>query len=298
MNREKENQIENSINFTKEAFLHPVNLVCLLAGTVSALVFSGVGLISSAILTFTFGMELAYLGIVPNLPSYRKNIRLKKKKEQTEDAGDKVIFYELDARSQKRFLVLKHITKEVKQNFSSLPYSSQGMLDHIRKKMEDLLSTYLTLLDMHRRYQVYMNSEVEDEIRREVSQQEEELDKSDSEKLRQTRERRLSILKKRLNKFNVAREKFLICETHLETIEDAIRYIYEQSMTMPNAEDVGSQLDHLLTEMEETTNIIEELDQNLLPGFEEMDRELELAQLRKGAEELHEETGKKVKKTI
>lgn len=289
---------ETSINFTKEAFLHPVNLVCLLIATVTALVLSDFGLMSNAILGFTFGMELMYLGIVPKLPAYQKSVKLKKRKEQTDESNDKLIFYQLDARSQKRFLVLKHITKEVEQNFDTLPYTSKGMLDHIEKKMEDLLSTYLTLLDMNRRFQIYMNSEVEEEIRREVEEQENTLESIDSEKLRKTRQRRLSILNKRLSKFDVAKEKYLICETHLETIEDAIRYIYEQSMTMPNAEDVGTQLDHLLSEMEETTNIIEELDQNLLPGFEEMDRELELAQLRKEAQELRKETGEKVKKSI
>lgn len=289
---------ESSINFTKEAFLHPVNLVCLLVGTVAALVLSDFGLISNAILGFAFGMELIYLGIVPKLPAYQKSVKLKKRREQSDESNDKIIFYQLDARSQKRFLVLKHITKEVEQNFDTLPYTSKGMLEHIQKKMEDLLSTYLTLLDMNRRFQIYMNSEVEDEIRREVEEQENTLETIDSEKLKKTRERRLSILNKRLSKFDVAKEKYLICETHLETIEDAIRYIYEQSMTMPNAEDVGTQLDHLLSEMEETTNIIEELDQNLLPGFEEMDRELELAQLRKEAQELRKETGEKVKKSI
>lgn len=293
------NDKETSINFTKEAFLHPVNLVCLLAGTITALMLSDVGLMSNAILGFAFGMELIYLGIVPKLPAYQKSVKLKKRKEeQNEESGDKIIFYQLDARSQKRFLVLKHITKEVEQNFDTLSYTSKGMLEHIEKKMEDLLSTYLTLLDMNRRYQIYMNSEVEEEIRREVEEQESTLESIDSEKLKKTRQRRLSILNKRLSKFDVAKEKFLICETHLETIEDAIRYIYEQSITMPNAEDVGTQLDHLLSEMEETTSIIEELDQNLLPGFEEMDRELELAQLRKEAQELRKETGEKVKKSI
>jgi hypothetical protein len=243
-------------------------------------------------------VELIYLGVVPKLPAYQKNIKMKKRQERADESNDKSIFYQLDARSQKRFLVLKHITKEVKANFDTLPYTSKGMLEHIEKKMEDLLSTYLTLLDMNRRYELYMNSEVEEEIRREVEEQENNLANTDSEKLKKTRKRRLSILNKRLSKFNVAKEKFLICETHLETIEDAIRYIYEQSMTMPNAEDVGNQLDHLLTEMEETTHIIEELDQNLLPGFEEMDRELELAQLKKEAEELQKHTEEKVKKSI
>lgn len=289
---------ESSINFTKEAFLHPVNLVCLLVGTITALMLSDFGLVSNAVLAFAFGMELIYLGVVPKLPAYQKSVKLKKRKEQSDESNDKIIFYQLDARSQKRFLVLKHITKEVEQNFDTLPYSSKGMLEHIQKKMEDLLSTYLTLLDMNRRFQIYMNSEVEEEIRREVEEQESTLETIDSEKLKKTRERRLSILNKRLSKFDVAKEKYLICETHLETIEDAIRYIYEQSMTMPNAEDVGVQLDHLLSEMEETTNIIEELDSNLLPGFEDMDRELELAQLRKEAQDLRKETGEKVKKSI
>lgn len=296
-NKMKDDQ-KTEYNYLKEAFLHPVNLVCLLAGTVAALVFSDLSLISNSVLTLTFGMELIYLGVVPRLPAYQKSVRMKKQREQTDDNTDKQIFYQLDTRSQKRFLVLKHITKEVKTNFDTLPYTSKGMLEHIEKKMEDLLSTYLTLLDMNRRFQIYMNSEVEEEIRSEVEKQESKMESIDSENLRKTRERRLKILNKRLSKFDIAKEKYLICETHLETIEDAIRYIYEQSMTMPNAEDVGTQLDHLLNEMEETTSIIEELDQNLLPGFEEMDRELELAQLRKEAEDLKKETEQKVKKPI
>lgn len=292
-----EKEKESSINFTKEAFLNPFNLVFLLIGTISALALTEFGLTSNTILTFIFGMELIYLGVIPKLPSYQKRIRLKKRKEQNEESGDKLTFYQLDARSQKRFLVLKHITKEVKKNFDTLPYTSKGMLEHIENKMDGLLSTYLTLLDMHRRYQLYMNSEVEEEIRRKVEKQEEKIEALDSETLIKTNERRLNILKKRLSKFDIAKEKYLICETHLETIEDAIRYIYEQSMTMPNAEDVGTQLDYLLSEMEETTQIIEELDQNLLPGFEDMDRELELAQLRKEAEELQKKTEKKAGKT-
>ncbi len=290
---------EKNINFTKEAFLHPVNLVCLLVAMVTALVLDNVGLAPNALLTFTFGMELIYLGVVPRLPSYQKSIRLKKEKEeQKQTSNEKQIFYRLDPKSQKRFLVLKHITKEVKKNFDTLPYSSKGMLGHIQNKMDDLLSTYITLLEMHRRYEIYMNSEVEDEIRRDVKLQESKLDETDSEQLLATGRRRLKILNKRLKKFDVAKEKYLITETHLDTIEDAIRYIYEQSMTMPNADDVGHQLDHLLSEMEETTTVIEELDYDFFPSMAEMDKELKLAQLKKEAEELQSETEKKVRKSV
>ena len=286
----------SSINFTREAFLHPANLVSLLVATISALVFSDAGLTPHTILTLTFGAELLYLGVVPNLNSYRQSVIRKKRKEKLDDEGDKAIFHQLDVRSQKRFLVLKHISSEVKSNFSSLPYSSQGMLKHIEKKLDDLLTTYLTLLDMYRRYQIYMNSEVEEELKKEVKSQEAQINEVESKQLKATKERRVKILRKRLNKFDVAKEKYLICETHLETIEDATRFIYEQSMTMPNAEDVGNKLDHLLGEMEEATNIIEELDQSLLPGFDELNQELELAELKKEAEDLHQRTEQKVKK--
>ena len=58
-----------------------------------------------------------------------------------------------------------------------------------------------------------------------------------------------------------------MCETHLETIEDAVRYIYEQSMTMSNPEEIGFQLDNLLTEVDETSQLIDDLDQDILPEY-------------------------------
>lgn len=93
----------------------------------------------------------------------------------------------------------------------------------------------------------------------------------ESDRLKRTKARRLGILKKRLKKFEIAKEKYLICETHLETIEDAIRYIYEQSMTMSNPEEIGFQLDNLLEEVEETSQIIDELDRDILPLHSDLD---------------------------
>jgi len=262
---------DKSINYTQEAFLHPINMGVLLVSTISAFIFSDVGLFSNVILSMTFGVELMYLGIVPKLPRFRKNIKLKKLRERSSGSEEKTVFQGLDGKSQKRFLVLKHLAKLIKENFDKLPYSSQGLLDSIRKKIKELLSNYLTLLDLHRRYQLYMNTSVEESLKQEVASEEAKLKKLDSERLKKTRTRRIAILKKRLKKFEIAKEKYLICETHLETIEDAIRYIYEQSMTMSDPEEIGLQLDSLLDEVEETSQFIEELDQDILPSYNMLD---------------------------
>lgn len=258
---------ELNINYTREAFMNPINLGVLLVSTLTAFFMSGMGDISSMLLTTVFGLELMYLGIVPKLPRFRKKLELKKIKERHAANNEKELFQSLDNKSQKRFLVLKHLAKLVQENFEKLPYSSQGLLDNIGKKIDELLGNYLTLLDLIKRYEVYLNTSLESNLKEEVKRQIEEIKELESEKLKRTKARRVAIMQKRLKKFTVAKEKYLVCETHLETIEDAVRYIYEQSMTMSNPEEIGFQLDNLLTEVEETSQLIDDLDQDILPEY-------------------------------
>lgn len=290
---------DTSINYTREAFLHPLNMGVLLLATISAFVLSDMGLISNVILSMSFGIELMYLGIVPRLPRFRKNVKLRKLRERNTENEEKTVFQELDQKSKKRFLVLKHLAKLIKENFDKLPYSSQGLLENIRKKIGELISNYLTLLDLHKRYRLYMNTSVEESLKQEVKSEEEKLENLKSERLKKTRLRRIVILKKRLKKFEIAKEKYLICETHLETIEDAIRYIYEQSMTMSNPEEIGFQLDNLLEEVEETSQLIDDLDRDILPSYSgldeiDLDAELKEAQSAKKSEQ-QMDTSKRIK---
>ncbi|MDZ7807497.1 MAG: hypothetical protein U5K71_10320 [Gracilimonas sp.] len=239
----------------------------LLVSTLTAFFMTGFGDISSILLTTVFGIELMYLGIVPKLPRFRKKLELKKIKERHAANNEKELFQSLDNKSQKRFLVLKHLAKLVQENFEKLPYSSQGLLDNIGKKIDELLGNYLTLLDLIKRYEMYLNTSLESNLKEEVKRQIEEIKTLESEKLKRTKARRVAIMQKRLKKFSVAKEKYLVCETHLETIEDAVRYIYEQSMTMSNPEEIGFQLDNLLNEVEETSQLIDDLDQDILPEY-------------------------------
>lgn len=278
---------EKAINFTREAFLHPLNMGVLLIAAISAFAMSGMGLVSNIILTMTFGVELMYLGIVPRLPRFRKRVKLRKLRERNPAAEEKSRFQELDQKSQKRFLVLKHLAKLIKENFDKLPYSSQGLLENIRDKIKELISNYLTLLDLHKRYQLYMNTSVEESLEREVQEEEAKMQNMESEQLKRTTARRVGILKKRLQKFEIAKEKYLICETHLETIEDAIRYIYEQSMTMSNPEEIGFQLDNLIEEVEETSQLIDDLDREVFPmhsGLDDLDLDSDFLEIEKEKE--------------
>ena len=261
--------LEKDINFTREAFLHPLNMGLLFISAMAAFFLSDVGQSASIIFTLVLGMELIYLGVIPQLPRFQKNIRQHKIRRRNNAFEERMIFQELKQSEQKRFLVLKHLAKLITENFDKLPYSSQGLLENINKKVQKLLSNYLTLLDLNQRYSNYSDQSMDENIKAEIENEEEAISQTQSDRLRKTKKRRVAILKKRLKEYKAAKEKTMICETHLETIEDAIRYIYEQSMTMNNPKEIGFQLDNLLADVDETSDIIQDLDSDVSPIIEE-----------------------------
>ncbi|HYW35690.1 MAG TPA: hypothetical protein VE868_09815 [Balneolaceae bacterium] len=286
---------EIPVNYTREAFTHPINLGVLLLATILGFLAGNLGIPVSLVLTMVCATELIYLGVVPRLPRFREVIKLRKLSEHDTEKDEQRLFKGLGNKSKRQYLVLRHLVKLINQNFEKLPYSSQGLLENIRNKVDDLLSKYLTLLDLYKRYELYMNTSVEDRLKEQVEQLEKEIGEVNSEQLKTTKQRRTRILKKRLKKFEIAKEKYLICETHLETIEDTIQYLYEQSMTMSNPEEIGFQLDNLLEEMEETTAIINDLDEETFSVNSEFDEQTLDAELKKAEEQSSKATSQRIK---
>jgi len=243
----------------------------LIAATTAAFFLNDLGMAPSVIFSLAFGLELIYLGTVPRLPNFRKAVEARKDRERKKSEENTSVFQSLDRESQQRFLVLKHLSKLIKDNFQKLPYTSQGLLENISNKIDGLLTNYLSLLDMFRKYEIYLRSSTEEKVKQEIENEYAEMEASTSEKLRSIKGRRIGILKKRLERFKAAREKFAIAETQLETIEDAVRYVYEQSMTMNNPEEIGFQLDNLLLEVEETATLMEEVEVDMIPGMSMLD---------------------------
>jgi hypothetical protein len=268
-----------SINFTREAFFHPMNLGFLFLASLMAFVMNDVGAMSQFILATAIGMEFVYLGTIPRSDYFRKLVQRRRLQERNTAREEKDLFYSLDTKSQKRFLIMKHISDRIRENFDKFPSTSQGLATTIKDKIHGLLTNYMLVLDSYTRFQQYVTSTREQHLTNEIVEATQEVTDATSDKLRDIKRRRLAILKKRLERLKAAREKMQICESQLETIEDAIRYIYEQSITMNNPEEIGLQLDTLLTDVEETVTIIEDIEDEALPGYsmiEKMPDELEM----------------------
>jgi hypothetical protein len=250
------------INYTREAFLHPWNLTFLI---VSMLVAFGVSLTGATwpfdvALLVTSGFELAYLGTMPRQERFRRAIRSRRAAEHAKPPSQKELFQTLAAQDRRRYARLRKLEKEIRANYHKLSYASQGMLDSHLKKIDGLLESYMKLLYQKERYEFSAQAGVESEVLRAIESLREDME-DDTPRVKAIKARRLRILEQRLERSKKGQENLEIIEAQLETIEDVVKYIHEQSLTLRNPEEISFQLDTLLTEVEETQASVEELEE-------------------------------------
>ena len=249
------------INYTKEAFLNNWNLAFLVVGAVASVILTGtLGLPVWLPFLFVTAGELLYLGMMPRNERFRRHIRSQKIAERHKPPTQKEIYQHLSRRSQRRYVRLRKLKDEIRANYQSLSYASQGLLDSHLRKIDNLLDSYLNLLNQRERYRSYMDSATEHEVEKAMESLKKDME-DDSERVRAVKKRRLRVLEQRLARFKKGHENLEIIGAQLGTIEDVVKYIHEQSWTLQNPEEISFQLDTLLNEVEETQESVQEIEE-------------------------------------
>ncbi len=255
----------SKINYTKEAFLNPLNLGFLIATMLTAFFVSGSEIFVNVVLIMGSAIELMYLGVVPRNQRFRRSIRSRRAAEHAKPPSGKEIFRLLTKSSQRRYVRLRKLEKEISNNYRKLSYATQGLLESHLKKIDRLLTSYLSMLYQKQQYELSTNSSREREVIQSIAHLRTEME-DDSEKVRSIKERRLQILEQRLQRFKKGAEHLEILEAQIETIEDVVKYIHEQSLTLRNPEEITFQLDTLLEEVGETEVAISEIEDVFAPA--------------------------------
>lgn len=251
------------INYTKEAFLNPWNLGFLIMAMLSAFFLSGMpstGPLFNIVLILAAASELMYLGIVPKQDRFKRLIKSQRAKERAKPPSQKEIYGRLTKYSQRRYARLRKIEKDIQSNYRKMSYASQGLLESHQKKINGLIESYIKLLYQKERYEDSVRIGAEKEIARDIEEVRNELE-TQSPRVRAIKKRRLRILEQRLDRFKKSKENLEIIEEQLATIEDVIKYIHEQSLTLRDPEAITFQLDTLLNEVEETEASVEEIEE-------------------------------------
>lgn len=266
---------DTEINYTKEAFFSPWNLSFLIMAMVVAFVLfvTDAGAFPNLALLFTAAVELLYLGIVPRNDRFRRAVRSQRIAEHNKPPSQKEIFQDLSRSSQRRYARLRRLEQDIEANYRRLSYASQGLLDSHLKKIDGLLDSYLNLLHQKERYETYARHSSEHDVIEQIADLREDM-ADDSARVKSIKERRLRILEQRLSRFKKGRENLEIIEAQLETVEDVIKYIHEQSWGLQNPDEITFQLDTLLDEVEETQASVREIEDVFTPSTSMLDEEL------------------------
>lgn len=248
------------INYTKEAFLNPWNLVFLIVAMVTTFFAIGTAPLDTILPLFAMAAELLYLGMLPRQERFRRAIRAQHAAEQSKPPSEKEIFRQLTKQNQKRYIRLRRLEDSIKANYQKVGYASQGLLDNHIKKLDGLLESYLNLLSAKERYERFSHATSEREVVQSIQNIRREIE-DDPPKVKAIKKRRMDVLERRLQKFKKTHENLEVIEAQLETIEDVAKYIHEQSLTMRNPDEITFQLETLLTEVEATQAAVDEVEE-------------------------------------
>ena len=249
------------INYTKEAFLNSWNLTFLaVALTVIAVMALLGGLPFHLVTVFAVAIEALYLSVVPRQERFQRAVRSKKLAKPRRPPEQKEIYRQLSRSSQRRYARLRQLEDAIEANYEKLSSASQGLLQSHLEKIDGLLEAHLNLLHRRERYRDYAEAATESEVRRSIEAVRDRLEEA-SPRVRKVKERRLRVLKQRLRRFREGHENREVIEAQLQTIEDVVRYIHEQSWTLQDPDEVTHQLDALLDEVEETQQSIQEVEE-------------------------------------
>jgi hypothetical protein len=270
--------MDEEINYTKEALFNTWNLVFLITVAVVAAGLGMVGLfpgwLPQLVLLLGGGAELVYLGVMPRHERFQRYVRAEKRSERHQAPSQREVFSQLRNQSQRRYAKLRKLKDQIEANYQKLSYASQGILSNHVQKIDGLLDSYLDLLHQRERYRDFMDSATEAQILDSIDALKKDM-ADDAERVRAVKSRRLKVLERRLARFRKAHENLEIIGAQLSTIEDVVRYIHEQSWTLQNPEEVTSQLDTLLQEVEETQSSIREIEDVFAAPTDYLDDEME-----------------------
>lgn len=244
-------------DYVKAAFKWQYNLIGLV-GVAAYSAISG----STLPLILASGLELMYLALVPQNERFRRLVRSwrfeDQKREQKKRLND--LYRSLPAELRSRAAYLQQTAQAIRANYSQLSFGSQALTGQMDEKLTGLLAAHVRLLDTGRTHREYLKSLNPNQVRKEVEYLEQSLEQ-EAPKVREINERRIDILRKRLEKFEKIRENSQVVEAQCAALEDVLQLIRDQSVTMKDPQEVSAQLDHLVADVEQTEQSVREMEE-------------------------------------
>lgn len=247
-------------NFLKAAFLLPANLMGLATAAASAAMTG-----SELPALVALGVEAVYLAVVPWSRPFQRAVRARTPEAQADQAQQQAVqglVGELSPSQREHYQQLVALREKILANYGKLP-GGRVLAASSEGKLDGLLTSFLRLVVTLNQYRAYLNSAERQQLEKELLSLQVEVEEETNPRLKDVKGKRVEILRKRLARFDQARESREVVSHQLASIEDLMRLTHEQSIAIRDPEAVNRQLDALSAEAHATDESVREMERFL-----------------------------------
>jgi hypothetical protein len=207
------------------------------------------------------GLELAYLYYMSTNPRFIRSVdaRLEDAKHLQIDVLRDHLWQDIHPQLQAKYTELERLTQRMRAEFTAPGSNPDPLQQDNYRKIIMLLGSYLKIARAVTRYGTYLSSVNPRQIEQDIARLEAQLEGAD-ERVLGVRKKNIDVLQKRLEKIRKARanQDYLIAQ--MEAIEDTMRLVVDQAITLSDPKGTGMQIDNLLVTLQETELISSEME--------------------------------------
>lgn len=257
------------INYAKEAFMLPFNLIAFgigsaiaVAAVIAAPIFLGIDL--SGLLFILGGLELLYLGTMIRSKRFTTAINAKYRNELDDYYALKEIvetFNSLSAPAQRRFESHRKLLMKVRENYAQLNSPFPEIIRQYLRRIDQLQLSYVRMLNSEDKFQLNIT---EQENPRVWLAQIEGIRKGmaeDSDRVKKLKENRIKLLEQRIQNYNRQIEARKEIGQQIHAIEEMIKYFHDTPITREESLQTSQAVQDLIDETSELHGTIFDLEQ-------------------------------------
>jgi hypothetical protein len=244
--------------YLKAAFMMPANLVAL-GVSAAATVLTG----EPAVLLMALGAESLYLGALSSASTFRRAVRAQDLADEVDpekEAG--ALFEDLSPSQKEHYAALKTVRDRILENYRKLP-GGRVLAIGSERQVDQLLVSFIRLVSTLNHYRKFLGTSDRRQVEQELRELEADVAAEANARLRDVKQRRVEILRKRVERFQKAEESRELVSHQLAGIEDLLKLTHEQSIAIRDPESVGRQLERLTLEAQSTEATVREMEQFL-----------------------------------
>ena len=245
------------MGYVMQAFKRQENLIAL--GGIAAAGF----LFNPGFFLLGGALEVVYLWLVSTNPRFKRVVDSEMNKSRLLfDQDERVrLLATLPESERERFEALTDIGQRVYDSWRSRDSVTQSLLQPSVDKLDYLLDTFLRAQITLQRMREHMAESSSENIEKQAKMLEAELAARElPDKLRDVKSKNLEILRQRAARLKKLQEDIDIVRTQIDTLENAIRFINDQSVSLTDPQQITDQIDRVAAEVGETEKSIKDVE--------------------------------------